>query len=173
MFTGMQRRKRKTHWCLRPKLTEHPFAGCSPMSPELKASERITRLRAHSATTKRDAIISIRPSQQPANLGALSAALDRSNQLLDLLLGHLSGTKSKPRSPFRWDFSSRWLNLPQLSEQNGERDLSTIDTISLIPVDLNALMYYNERTLQKLNCKYARGSQARSEFLTKCFWYGR
>lgn len=60
-----------------------------------------------------------------------------------------------------------------MSEQNGERDLSTIDTISLIPVDLNALMYYNERTLQKFNCKYARGSQARSEFLTKCFWYGR
>lgn len=73
----------------------------------------------------------------------------------------------------RWDFSSRWLNLAQLAEQNGERDLSTIDTTNLIPVDLNALMYYNERTLQKFNCKYARGTQARSAFMTKCYWYGR
>jgi hypothetical protein len=51
-----------------------------------------------------------------------------------------------------------------------DRDLTTIDTVSLIPVDLNAIMYYNERQLQKFNCKWA---SERAEFRSKCFWYGR
>lgn len=69
-----------------------------------------------------------------------------------------------------WDFSVRWLNLQEAADQFGERDLSSMDTINLIPVDLNALMYYNERQLQKFNCKFA---SERAEFYTKCFWYGR
>lgn len=69
-----------------------------------------------------------------------------------------------------WDFSSRWLNLQEISEQYLDNDLSTIDTINMIPVDLNALMYFNERQLQKFNCKYAT---ERAELMTKCFWYGR
>ena len=45
-----------------------------------------------------------------------------------------------------------------------------MDTINLIPVDLNALLYYNERQMQKFNCKWA---SERAEFRSKCFWYGR
>ncbi|WP_111745698.1 alpha,alpha-trehalase TreA [Salinisphaera orenii] len=44
-----------------------------------------------------------------------------------------------------WDFSSRWMDDPQ--------KLSTIRTTSIVPVDLNALMYHLEKTL-------ARASQA-------------
>lgn len=38
-----------------------------------------------------------------------------------------------------WDFSSRWLKNPQ--------DLSSIITTEIIPVDLNCLLYYLEKTL--------------------------
>lgn len=38
-----------------------------------------------------------------------------------------------------WDFSSRWLDDPM--------DLSTIRTTSIIPVDLNALLFHLERTI--------------------------
>ena len=63
------------------------------MSLELKVSERITRLLVRSATTKRDAIISILQSRQLANLGELSGRthwpLKSFNQLA-LTIGHLS-----------------------------------------------------------------------------------
>lgn len=62
-----------------------------------------------------------------------------------------------------WDFSTRWLDLQQLQEQY-DYDLSSISTVDLLPVDLNALMYYNERQLQKFNCKFA---SERAEFYTK------
>jgi len=38
-----------------------------------------------------------------------------------------------------WDFSSRWMRDP--------KDLRTLETINLIPVDLNALLYNAERTI--------------------------
>ncbi|HEX9293944.1 MAG TPA: alpha,alpha-trehalase TreF [Gemmatimonadales bacterium] len=38
-----------------------------------------------------------------------------------------------------WDFSSRWMRNP--------KDLRTLETINLIPVDLNALLYNAERTI--------------------------
>ncbi|BAP58872.1 periplasmic trehalase TreA [Candidatus Tachikawaea gelatinosa] len=44
-----------------------------------------------------------------------------------------------------WDFSSRWLN--------DKKDLSTINVLSLIPVDLNSLLYHLEKTLEKANKK--------------------
>ncbi|EHD21055.1 MULTISPECIES: alpha,alpha-trehalase TreA [Brenneria] len=44
-----------------------------------------------------------------------------------------------------WDFSSRWLRDP--------RDLSTIHTTDIIPVDLNSLLFHLEQTL-------ARGAEA-------------
>lgn len=40
-----------------------------------------------------------------------------------------------------WDFSSRWFGDPQ--------DLSTIHTTDIVPVDLNALLYHMERTLEQ------------------------
>jgi alpha,alpha-trehalase len=41
-----------------------------------------------------------------------------------------------------WDFSSRWMRNPQ--------DLRTLETINLIPVDLNSLLYNAERTIAAL-----------------------
>src|SRR5439155_1603794 len=41
-----------------------------------------------------------------------------------------------------WDFSSRWLRDP--------KDLRTLETTELIPVDLNSLLYHAERTIAAL-----------------------
>ncbi|HWC74217.1 MAG TPA: alpha,alpha-trehalase TreA [Gemmatimonadales bacterium] len=41
-----------------------------------------------------------------------------------------------------WDFSSRWMRNP--------KDLRTLETIELIPVDLNSLLYNAERTIAAL-----------------------
>src|SRR5207253_1408433 len=41
-----------------------------------------------------------------------------------------------------WDFSSRWLRDP--------KDLRTLETTELLPVDLNCLLYYAEGTIAGL-----------------------
>jgi alpha,alpha-trehalase len=41
-----------------------------------------------------------------------------------------------------WDFSSRWMR--------DSSDLRTLETIDLVPVDLNSLLYHAERTIQAL-----------------------
>jgi alpha,alpha-trehalase len=41
-----------------------------------------------------------------------------------------------------WDFSSRWMRDP--------KDLRTLETTELVPVDLNSLLYYSERTIAAL-----------------------
>jgi alpha,alpha-trehalase len=41
-----------------------------------------------------------------------------------------------------WDFSSRWMRDPS--------DLRTLETIDLVPVDLNSLLYHAERTIAAL-----------------------
>jgi alpha,alpha-trehalase len=41
-----------------------------------------------------------------------------------------------------WDFSSRWMRDP--------KDLRTLETTELVPVDLNSLLYYGERTIAAL-----------------------
>jgi alpha,alpha-trehalase len=48
-----------------------------------------------------------------------------------------------------WDFSSRWLRNP--------KDLRTLETIALVPVDLNCLLYENERTIAMLRRARATG----------------
>ncbi len=49
-----------------------------------------------------------------------------------------------------WDFSSRWLTDP--------KDLSTIHTTDIVPVDLNALLYHLEQTLARA-CRAASHAQ--------------
>lgn len=70
-----------------------------------------------------------------------------------------------------WDFSSRWFS-------DGE-DISTIQTINLIPVDLNGLMYQLELTLAKAyqvvgNTKqynlFLQKSKARETAINKYCW---
>jgi alpha,alpha-trehalase len=41
-----------------------------------------------------------------------------------------------------WDFSSRWMRDP--------KDLLTLETVELVPVDLNSLLYHQERTIAAL-----------------------
>lgn len=51
-----------------------------------------------------------------------------------------------------WDFSSRWMRDP--------RDLRTLETTSLIPVDLNSLLYHAERTIAALRIFRGRPGDA-------------
>ena len=52
-----------------------------------------------------------------------------------------------------WDFSSRWMRDP--------KDLRTLETTDLIPVDLNSLLYHAERTIAAL--RRARGRPGDTE----------
>lgn len=70
-----------------------------------------------------------------------------------------------------WDFSSRWL-------RNGV-DLRTISTSSIIPVDLNAIMYRMERNMMefhrilgnsKQEKKYKRAARDRAEAIHAILW---
>jgi len=52
-----------------------------------------------------------------------------------------------------WDFSSRWMRDP--------KDLRTLETTDLIPIDLNSLMYNAERTIAALRTfRHAAGDSA-------------
>jgi alpha,alpha-trehalase len=51
-----------------------------------------------------------------------------------------------------WDFSSRWMRDP--------RDLRTLETTELIPVDLNSLLYHAERTIAALRAFRGRAGDA-------------
>ncbi|WP_162428595.1 alpha,alpha-trehalase TreF [Pontibacter pudoricolor] len=70
-----------------------------------------------------------------------------------------------------WDFSTRWF-------ADG-KDLSTIQTTSIIPVDLNALLYHMELTLQEMAVlsgnkaearKYEKLAKARRDAVLKYNW---
>jgi alpha,alpha-trehalase len=52
-----------------------------------------------------------------------------------------------------WDFSSRWMRDP--------KDLKTLEVIDLVPVDLNSLMYHQERTIAAL--RRVRGAAGDAE----------
>ena len=51
-----------------------------------------------------------------------------------------------------WDFSSRWMRDP--------KDLRTLETTELIPVDLNSLLYHAERTIAALRAFRGRPGDA-------------
>jgi alpha,alpha-trehalase len=51
-----------------------------------------------------------------------------------------------------WDFSSRWMRDP--------KDLRTLETTDLIPVDLNSLLYHAERTIAALRAFRGRKGDA-------------
>src|SRR5438876_9407729 len=51
-----------------------------------------------------------------------------------------------------WDFSSRWLRDP--------KDLRTLETTELVPVDLNSLLYHSERLIAALRTFRRRGGDA-------------
>ena len=51
-----------------------------------------------------------------------------------------------------WDFSSRWMRDP--------KDLRTLETTDLVPVDLNSLLYYEERLVATLRAFRRQGDDA-------------
>jgi alpha,alpha-trehalase len=57
-----------------------------------------------------------------------------------------------------WDFSSRWLTDP--------KDLSTIETTSIVPIDLNALLWAIERHIAK-QCAQAGDRPCAKEFVKR------
>jgi len=52
-----------------------------------------------------------------------------------------------------WDFSSRWTSLTDIN-------LSTIQTINILPVDLNSMLYLNEKTLSEFHMSLGQSDQA-------------
>ena len=70
-----------------------------------------------------------------------------------------------------WDFSSRWMS--------SSAKLSSIHTTHLLPVDLNCLLYFLEKTLSKAfglsgdegrKEKFERLASQRAQLITKWFW---
>ncbi|PMC12248.1 alpha,alpha-trehalase, partial [Klebsiella aerogenes] len=70
-----------------------------------------------------------------------------------------------------WDFSSRWMDNPQ--------QLGTIRTTSILPVDLNALMFHMEKTIARASKaagdsakagQYDALANARQKALEKYLW---
>lgn len=70
-----------------------------------------------------------------------------------------------------WDFSSRWFN--------DAKNLSTIQTSSIIPVDLNSLLYHLEEVISELHtaagnsekaAEYEKLAEARKEAINKWLW---
>jgi alpha,alpha-trehalase len=51
-----------------------------------------------------------------------------------------------------WDFSTRWMRDP--------KDLRTLETTELVPVDLNSLLYHTERTIAALRRRRGREGDA-------------
>jgi alpha,alpha-trehalase len=51
-----------------------------------------------------------------------------------------------------WDFSSRWMRDPS--------DLRTLETIEIVPIDLNSLLYHTERTIAALRSFRGRPGDA-------------
>ena len=52
-----------------------------------------------------------------------------------------------------WDFSSRWMRDPA--------DLRTLETVDLVPVDLNSLLYHSEQTIGRLHALQGDDAEAR------------
>jgi alpha,alpha-trehalase len=120
---------------------EHAFwmEGAAALAPG-SAHRRVVRL-ANGALLNRywDDIPEPRPEsyREDEALGRTLAGAARESLYRNLRASAESG----------WDFSSRWMRDP--------RDLKTLETIDIAPVDLNSLLYNAERTIAAL--RRARG----------------
>ncbi|MFN8573185.1 MAG: alpha,alpha-trehalase TreA [Gemmatimonadaceae bacterium] len=73
-----------------------------------------------------------------------------------------------------WDFSSRWMRDP--------KDLRTLETTDLVPIDLNSLLYHTERTIAALHAyrhgpgdaeaalRFTKAAEARRQSLLSHAW---
>ncbi|MCI5052663.1 MAG: hypothetical protein MRY21_05965 [Simkaniaceae bacterium] len=58
-----------------------------------------------------------------------------------------------------WDFSSRWCRDPN--------DLSSIETVHLLPVDLNSLLYHMEKMLARVESSYGEKAAQRAQAIER------
>jgi len=74
-----------------------------------------------------------------------------------------------------WDYSSRWL----VKNERNEFKLSSIQTTSILPVDLNSLLYQLERTISRaakiaerkeMSATYAKLAEDRRQAIKNYFW---
>lgn len=74
-----------------------------------------------------------------------------------------------------WDYSSRWL----VKNERNEFNLSSIQTTSILPVDLNSLLYQLERTISRtakiaerkeMSATYAKLAEDRRQAIKNYFW---
>tara|TARA_B100000953_G_scaffold272343_1_gene243752 strand:- start:1866 stop:3440 length:1575 start_codon:yes stop_codon:yes gene_type:complete len=74
-----------------------------------------------------------------------------------------------------WDYSSRWL----VKNKRNEFELSSIQTTSILPVDLNSLLYKLEKTISKaakisdkeeISANYAKLAEKRQQAIANYFW---
>ncbi|EGC30247.1 hypothetical protein DICPUDRAFT_41704 [Dictyostelium purpureum] len=72
-----------------------------------------------------------------------------------------------------WDFCSRWFS------QSDNTNLTTIQTIEVVPVDLNSILYYNEKTLSMfhnyfgnttMSTFYQKAASERATAIQSVFW---
>ena len=106
--------------------------GADASAVELPDGSRLNRYAVSAAAPRPESY-----REDEATASGVESAGARARLFGDLAAGAESG----------WDFSSRWL-------ADG-RNLSTIRTSRVLPVDLNAILYRNERTLQSLHAKRA------------------
>ncbi|KAF1960552.1 trehalose [Byssothecium circinans] len=78
-----------------------------------------------------------------------------------------------------WDYSSRWLANPNDAVSDAFFPLRSLNTVNIIPVDLNSILYYNEITIADFHRRagnysaaksWANSASQRSEAMTALLW---
>ncbi len=90
---------------------------------------------------------------------------------IDTLIAQKAYRNIRSAAESGWDFSSRWFN--------NQDEISELNTINLIPVDLNCLLYNLERTMAKAyeknhdlenETKFMNLAELRKTFMIKYLW---
>jgi alpha,alpha-trehalase len=78
-----------------------------------------------------------------------------------------------------WDYSTRWLKNPSDAINDDSFPLRSLNTVNVIPVDLNSILYYNEITIANFHKRtgnytaaraWASRAADRSEAMTTLLW---
>jgi alpha,alpha-trehalase len=78
-----------------------------------------------------------------------------------------------------WDYSSRWLKNPNDAVTDTFFPLRSLNTVNILPVDLNSILYYNEITIADFHkrtgnvsaaTEWAKLAADRSEAMTALMW---
>lgn len=78
-----------------------------------------------------------------------------------------------------WDYSARWLKTPEDAVSDTYFPLRSLNTVNILPVDLNSILYHNEITIAEFHHRegnfkaakeWANRAAARSEAMTAILW---